>query len=1045
MSLNVAEIAETLELNSEELKGNRMLTNEIIVDDIMLGLGYNKKRDKQVQRLYTGVLDWVAVSTSGRKLAVKVFAYDEDALNNEELTEALNFCLEKRYSVVIVTDGAQLAVFRYDKVKAVYISVSTLNLKGELTEQEQNVIKAISKDTFDTDYLDSLTTPQVSLDKAYEIIESNKQDIVSGIVELIDTAIPSCGNSLEQAEAIVNKILSRGETEEGTSKVDKAEQNEVDTTQYTERISELESEVNRLNGLNTSKDNSIEQLNTKVDNLETELTDTKSSLEQHKETITTLNSKIVELKQELDNMDSEDNIKELGDDLKPDVDESVINELTEEIESKNNEIEKLNGYVEDLENKLNNQSAENKSKIKELEDNLAEKDAKIKELTDNAKSGSGTPSLSGDMDEAVRNKLDSYIAQIRELSVKLSDAEDERDEAYKKVEEMKKEVEELSGSDLRKAEQLLGVIEDDVESDRNYVAVINTELMQFDEIHTFIGRCLQKLYDIKNFEASQYIFNGDVFKLNGNSNYNDIVMNNKAYDIVISSANEDEELNKLRIVFSHFSDVIFLCKKIGTLRQPIDARDSLEIAREEVHLESDEYLDEQQFSGDGAEGYQQFNGDSGQFAVAGDESQFGDGQFAGEAGQFTGEAGQFNKEGQFEGNQEGYYGEEGQMPMIDGEQMPEMPDIQGQGYVPGFDDGEGWTNQQEQLQMERRLLVGQLLNIDMLIWTDQNVKFNTIKYISTNMITFGINTSSDSYDMLLCKCIDAVLAIEAFNGSIGLINKLKQKDFSKANNFLRLYSPEYAGHPRINGTKYVIVGLESAQQVASALLDVCNIMGIDTNEIFLYFDAETNSQYIIENYDFSEDAIRIAETNSYIMDDEVEPRMTTAIIKGDMFNHIVVTKNSLKVHKEIFNKALAIKTKYLAKTIDSMESVVEIISNMLNEAHNNNIQINYKAIGNVIGESCGLLSMVESDVSENHYTINVFGDNIYCSSIEDWQIPHSLIKVHTTLFNNTAIAIKTSVNADAINFYGRQFETSEPSLGLAVNSFVDYVSSCVKE
>ena len=43
-------------------------------------------------------------------------------------------------------------------------------------------------------------------------------------------------------------------------------------------------------------------------------------------------------------------------------------------------------------------------------------------------------------------------------------------------------------------------------------------------------------------------------------------MNNKAYDVKVDGIHEDEVLNKLRIVYSHFSnDVIFECKKIGSL------------------------------------------------------------------------------------------------------------------------------------------------------------------------------------------------------------------------------------------------------------------------------------------------------------------------------------------------------------------------------------------------------------------------------------------------------------------------------------------------
>ena len=118
---------------------------------------------------------------------------------------------------------------------------------------------------------------------------------------------------------------------------------------------------------------------------------------------------------------------------------------------------------------------------------------------------------------------------------------------------------------------------------------------------------------------------------------------------------------------------------------------------------------------------------------------------------------------------------------------------------------------------------------------------------------------------------------------------------------------------------------------------------------------------------------------------------------------------------------------------------------MLLEATGDNLTIDYTAIGNVIGESYKILSSSEFEVSPEHSAITSLGGVIYMSYIEPWQIMHTLIKVHTTIFNNTSIAIKELVNVDAINFYGKEFETSEPSLALAVKSFVDYIALNVKK
>jgi len=52
--------------------------------------------------------------------------------------------------------------------------------------------------------------------------------------------------------------------------------------------------------------------------------------------------------------------------------------------------------------------------------------------------------------------------------------------------------------------------------------------------------------------------------------------------------------------------------------------------------------------------------------------------------------------------------------------------------------------------------------------------------------------------------------------------------------------------------------------------------------------------------------------------------------------------------------------------------------------------------------------------------------------------------MHTVIFNDASIAVKVQINVDAVNYYGSEYETSEPSTSLEVKSFVDYVASCVK-
>ena len=1012
MSLNIKEITETLEFNKEDLKGNRMLTNEIIVDDIMLGLGYNKRRDKSVQRMYGKLIDWIVVTNSGKKIAFKVLSLDETVETALDMEDTIKYCTDARYSILVIITGITLTVLRYNKVDINYVKVKDISLEKDLEPIDEQIINAISKETFDIDIIDSLLKPSFNYDNLVQIITDNKQSLNEYIVSLVGK---DCNSSI--IEQFIDNAISPNK------------------------------EVHKSEG-NTELEQLLEQSKQDLGQVSSELESIKGELETYKEQHSKDTKLISELKSQAGQIHNVEQISKEKDD--------TIEKLTKANEEKDE-------IIDNLESRIKEQSLEIDS-LKENSNNNTEQN--------------------GDSNEEMQRKIDSYVAKIRDLSVKISETEEERDAALKKVEEMQKEVEELSGSDLRFAEQLLNSIDDDEDDDRSYVAVINKELLSYEDIHTFIGRCLQKLYDLKSFEASQFIFNGDIFKMDINSRFSDIIMNSKTYDVILATDNENEELNKLRIVFSHFDDVVFVCKKTGTLRKNINSRYDIPEEHKEIQLESDEYLQdsyeedtEQPEFGAPVQNFeeQSFEGQSFDMSGQGFEGQQGEDLFdtpkqdVEQQSEFR-----FDDDNMEESNINGLFDDdEDTMPTDEEDTMPtdeegympndkntipsnEMQNLFGDdnnallnneqqefnGEVPYFDDGLDAIGEQE---MEKHLLVAQLLNIDMLIWSEELIKFNNIKYISTNIITFGINTQDASYDRLLCKCIDAILAIEAFNGSKDLVHRLKQKDFSKANNFLKLYSPEYAQYPRINGTRYVVTGIESVQQVAAALLDICSIMEIDTQEIFLYFEAETNSQFIIDSYDFDENAIKIAETTSYAPEEGVEPSQSVAIIRGDMFNHIVITKNSLKVHKEVFNKALAVKTKYLGTVLESLDKVYEVICDTLQAAQNSGLQLDYKAIGNVIGENYMLISNEEYKVAPEHVEYNILGQTIYISKLEAWQVPHSLIKVHTALFNNTAIAVKTSINYDAVNYYCNNFETSEPSLGLAVNSFADYVADCIKE
>lgn len=910
MGLNFVELNETLSINKDSMTNNRMLTNELMIDDIMVGLGYNKKRDSSVKRIYESELDWEVITATGNRLAVRVEGLGSD-INSDKysLVNALKSSAEKKFSVLVITNAETLNIYRFNKETQEYAFVDSIDILNELNDVQSKIIKSISKDSWNISVLD---------------------------------------------EVLKNAVKEKSAEE------------------YEAEISEL------------------------------------------------------------------------------------------------------------------------KLKVSELETKVA-----------NAASETNNDSSTVNSDE-VKKEIDDYREQIQNLTLKLSDANEKIATLEKELDAANNKINDLSGVEVRKAEELLGVIEDNKELNRHYVGVINTELIQYDDLHTFIGRCLQKLYEIKSFEASQYIFNGDIFKITQSAVRNDIMMNNKTYDIVLDGAKEDDVLNKIRIVFSHFEDVVFRCKKIGTLKleensnettektvetvetteetaeetvettEEIDAKlDSVdevpeldtayaediseeslqipELATDEKSVETEEIVDL-----DTLEDIPELDSDDvpeelDDVATLDDIESLPDNfdELSKELDGLDISTEELSEENisteEFTDNEnvnnsstdnwtsESEKENDGLEILSDADINEEIPDFD----VESTDDND---NAEQNI-----LLVGQLLQIDQLVWTEEKVNFNTIKYIGTNYVSFNINMNNDeiSNEQLLCKCINAIMAIEAYNGRSSIISAIKIKDLSLVNSHLKLYTEEYKAYPRVNGTKYAIVGVESVKDVATILFDICNEMGIETSEMFVYFDSTTSSEYISTNYSYPEEAVQLRE---YIDFEPVEnPHTAVSIVKGEMLNDIVVTKKSLDAHRNILIKSVAVKTKYLSKKLSTVDDLIDAVEQMLLEASKTSASIKFESLGNVIGEQYYIMSESAERCGEQPLEVNFKGDRVYLANIEDWQYTYTLIKLHLSLFNNTAIALKNVVNVDAINFYGREFDTAEPSLCLAVRSFVDYISLNIKK
>lgn len=902
------DILATIGTRKHDMENSRPATNDLIVTDILMGLGYNMRRDTSVERIYSGDYDWSLESAQGDAVAVYTVPACKEITLDNDLMVAFETLSGVPYKVVLVTNAETLEIWKYDtESENKYKRVYTVEFKS-LDDTDFKVLDAVSKQGFDEDILDEISKDcEVTVEK---------------IKKLFDTHIKGM---------LLNLVTSSGADENEASNV-------------------IDEFMNKM-----SFDN-----------------------------------------------------------------ESIV---SGGIDISNEEVNKLRAMLN-----------ESNEKIKRLESNEA---------------------------RAESDKVDSYIEQIRDLNIKMSDKDKKIEELEEENKDLKDQINQLSGSDRKRAQEMLDLMDDNPESPRNYVAVVNSELLQNDNLHTFVGRVMQKLYGIKSLEASQYIFNGELFKLNSNAVRNDLRMNSKNYDIDFREGEtEDEILNKLRVLMSNFSDVVFECKKIGSLH-PVKREQAYEDGFENAgdSGESQGFENSEQGFDENEQGFNESDSYEEDGLAIDSEND----NFEGNFGAFDPEEQGFNEEADGHGFEENESAEDSGFDSIAGFNADNNE------FEPGFNSetdsfGEFIPDETEvpeendeftsDKQRKPVLLACQLSTVDELIWSDEEINFKSVKYITDDQmkLVFSINNDGGN-DNTLCKCINAMLAIEAHKKNKDIIKQVKLKNFSQVNSFIKLYTEQYKDCPRINGTKYAICGVSTVGNIGSALNDIGKALNIDTSSMFIYFEAETDSYSILDNYQYDENYITPRENVNFVSSGN--NTMKEVVLRGDMLSSIVITKNSLQAQKEILSNIVAVKTKYIGKVIHSSEGpdgalvnsnddVAEVFSKMLMEARANGTNIEPKDICTVIGTGYKLMSYNENDVAPDHMEMSIEGEKIYISKLENWQMVESLVKVHTVLFNNTGIAIKIHTNVDAINFYGTQFCTAEPTLSLAVNSLVNYVTSCFK-
>lgn len=1013
-----------LKSKDEEGSINEAIINEVFIDELMLALGYNKKFDVCVKRCFESTFDWEISYDGDRRIAFKTNSLDSENVEIEG-SDSDKVATERGFQLLMTNIGTSIELKRVG-ANALCDTI-IIPICEDISDEHRSILASISKDTFDISVVDKFINDRVAdtiiktciESKAFKVTDERAYGFKDRISGLLDYIVGGKGIPLGLIGSVEHVDAERMHELEG-----KVEQMEAAKAELNERIADLTSSVSDRDKAIAekcdevlAKADSLRQVESERDALKQELTDTQSNLDTAKKDLEDTQNSLIEMEKKLENSQSEaaklksevDSLNEMLNEAKnqssSDSDETIrdyedeVRRLKEDIEFVKKQAKSSTDTVASLSNRL----LEKDSKISEIEELLklkeeeavgllkAKEDAlaesqelrdKVEELTSEAES---RKDAGADSDTIAKFKNN-----IQKLTEQVYSLQDENKELKKNLDKLKDELDKQEGSERRQAMELLDMIQADDDAPTSYVGVVNTELYQQEELSKFIGDTLQRLYEIKNFEASQYIFNGDLFKLVTPSTRNDLLMNKKNYDVDITGVSEADALNKLRIVYSHFSDIVFLCKRVGRHTERFEDSEQRGV-QTSVEVEASED------TGDAA-GFDSIS--DVEQECSGNGVSFDNGGFDSMADEFSS--------------------------FMSAEEEEDVVDL-------------GETTEISRSQLITCTLAGA---------AEMNERFPDIRLLNVRYVgsegQYIILDYAVDPDHIVANCIQAIIALEAYKGTKDVLKELKKLGLSSMDECFMRNNGEHGDEVRVIGTNYVICGIRTMWEGLEILNKLTSALDIDTNlvEIYMGIPEDDITDELVEQYGAMEDEIESVNETNIPLDGTEKLSLT---FKGSMMNSVLLTGESTKIRKNLFMGSTVIKTKYLSTRLNDSDDIIKTVKAMLDKAVEDGALSDFSYIGRTGEKRFALVSDSVENVKPSHTECEVFGKKLYISNLDPWETTEVLINLHIELFRDSAVAIKADVCKEVLDYLVDAFKSSSAMLNIGVYTLRNYIVNELSE
>ena len=1042
-------VKETIELRKQDIENNDLETNSLLMDDVLLAFGYNKRRDKGVKAVYAGGADWEISEGSEVRMLIKVYGYNGEEPSGQQLSEVMSLANELDARFVILTDGNRLSVYAEGSK---ILGIDTL-----FSDENDDKLQYLTNSGWDPDRLIVECTSVDITEKVSEYISSEAfiQSIINGlsledtddtrasirgIISNLGTVQPDNGDSTELQEP--SELLElRAKISSQTTELDEVRAELADTkaklldtesqlesastasnpgdaekiADLNAEIEDLNAELQRVNNIVKESDNEIKRLqelqksnaeengnyteqtivdSQELDRVWQELTQKTQELETARQSNDELKQHIAELNSEIEQLQTgsadSDSIKAELEALK---NESV--ELNNTIGSLNDEISKLNTELSDaiesrdsaiqdndaIKKKLDD-ALQNNSKLQaeieglrvnggagqsdtsELQQRIDEQASEIskleqelhrakEQLAANAAvtASTGKSGFSASEEEAYRRRVSDLLSQVQELQQELQNTNDE-------LEKLRKEKEGAEDERVVMARQLLEAVEDNPDLNRTYIGVVNSKLFQIGDLPRFIGTCLQELYAAVSFKLMPLLFDGDIFKTVQPAVRGDMMINTKRYDIDIDGYTEEELINKLKVLFAQFEDVVFMCKAIGTLReQP-----------KEIEQQYRE-IDEPQF-----DSIPDFDTDSEQSGGIGQTTQ---------SGEFMG--GNSNGEG-FEASDNSGFDVDNTLPE------------QGQ-----FDNPEIGMEEPQVIQNETVLALA-LCDVGQILWSDNSPIHGLVAMANSYRI---VKINDNDISNTLGDSISALIGLSG--NPLESLDKVRNTDLVSLTGIVKPVSECGDSYIRILDTDYAIENATN-QQIISFIITLAQQIGVGATDIYMYFLADYIPGSTLEqnyvNYNDLGLGKMIENADIPLVNDTIH-----CLISGKDIENIQNIQGVEEIEQRLFNKVVAVGVSGFSTAIKNQTEFVDALQRIIESSESKGAEQIIEAINSRVHSKNPIIARDIKNVSVEAATLVVGNREYFIDEMSALTAAQVLMYANIEATGSNLIDIRIDLNS----------------------------------